>query len=142
MMRCRGMLLKHYLFFRRHALQDRICNVTTTFESRHYASRYLETLQDVQKFAACFHLIAPPPAALVIDGLTDFLAASRYARNAMTARCLDLRAIVLQFWGGCQPRWSSTVIRAFWWLRGMPVQLTWYYYWVLLLENASCSCST
>ena len=40
---------------------------------------YLETLRDVTKYAACFHLAQPPPAALILDGLSDIAAASRCA---------------------------------------------------------------
>jgi hypothetical protein len=39
--------------------------------------RYLETLRDIVKYAACFHLAQPPPAALIVDGLSDIAAASR-----------------------------------------------------------------
>ncbi len=41
--------------------------------------RYLDGLDDVQKYAACFHLLTPRPAALLIDGL--------FAESFLSPRC-------------------------------------------------------
>ncbi|KAK9822227.1 hypothetical protein WJX81_001571 [Elliptochloris bilobata] len=35
--------------------------------------RYLDTMAELRRYAACFHLLEAPPSALVVDDISDFL---------------------------------------------------------------------
>jgi hypothetical protein len=54
-------------------------------EQRRSGARYFETMAELRKYAACFHLLAAPPQALVVDDMSDFLDSRRAHQQCSVA---------------------------------------------------------
>ena len=48
-----------------------------TFNTTIHCNRYLNTMAELRRYAACFHLLDDPPQTLIVDDISDFLDSRR-----------------------------------------------------------------
>ena len=57
--------------------------------TKHDCTRYLDTMAELRRYAACFHLLDDPPRTLAVDDISDFLD----SRRALAKTAFDILSL-------------------------------------------------